>query len=292
MRPDTRDWKLIGVTIAVVLGVFAIVFTETQIKNADASPVLTWTKESPASSAPASAGTSMAYDQATGSLVLFGGDGSGTGTALDGTWLWTGSTWAEQSPATSPPARSNAAMAYDAATGDVVLFGGIGSSGNYLSDTWTWNGSNWTEQSPRTSPSPRADAAVANDQASGDIVLFGGEATNGQSLGDTWTWNGSNWAQAEPSRSPAARTNSSMAYDPATGVVVLFSGFSFSPLCCSADTWTWNGSNWAEQSPSTSPPAVTAATMIYDPSASEIVLFGGFAGGSVSSYDETWIWNG
>src|SRR5690242_14799971 len=38
-------------------------------------------------------------------------------------------TWTKQAPATSPPARWAASMAYDAATGTVVLFGGIDSSG-------------------------------------------------------------------------------------------------------------------------------------------------------------------
>ena len=46
-------------------------------------------------------------------------------------------TWALQSPATSPPATSGAVMAYDAATGTVVLFSGqLGKS--LLDDTWTW----------------------------------------------------------------------------------------------------------------------------------------------------------
>jgi hypothetical protein len=39
--------------------------------------------------------------------------------------------WTRQFPTTSPPARSVAAMAYDAATGNVVLFGGS-------RDTWIW----------------------------------------------------------------------------------------------------------------------------------------------------------
>ncbi len=32
--------------------------------------------------------------------------------------------WTQQAPATSPPARDFASMAYDAATGNIVLFGG------------------------------------------------------------------------------------------------------------------------------------------------------------------------
>jgi len=46
-------------------------------------------------------------------------------------------TWTKQAPAASPPARRHAAMAYDAATGTVVLFGGE-KLGGVLGDTWTW----------------------------------------------------------------------------------------------------------------------------------------------------------
>ena len=63
----------------------------------------------------------MAYDAATGTIVLFGGAAS---RLLRDTWTWDGSTWTKQAPATSPPARSAASMAYDAATGTIVLFGG------------------------------------------------------------------------------------------------------------------------------------------------------------------------
>ncbi len=43
------------------------------------------------------------------------------------TWIWNGSDWIQQHPAISPPARDFASMAYDAATGQLILFGGGGS---------------------------------------------------------------------------------------------------------------------------------------------------------------------
>jgi hypothetical protein len=76
----------------------------------------------------------MDYDPATGNMVLFGGVGGGY---LNDTWTWDGTTWTEQTPATSPSARYVASMAYDPATGDMVLFGGVGNSG-LLNDTWTY----------------------------------------------------------------------------------------------------------------------------------------------------------
>ena len=81
-------------------------------------------------------------------------------------------------------------MAYDAATRNAVLFGGVGRV-NYLRDTWTWDGSTWTRQAPATSPPARAGASMAYDAATGTVVLFGGVTSSFQNLGDTWTW-GSN----------------------------------------------------------------------------------------------------
>jgi hypothetical protein len=55
----------------------------------------------------------MAYDDARGQIVLFGGDGHGGD--FGDTWTWDGSTWRNQHPAGSPPARSVTAMTYDSA---------------------------------------------------------------------------------------------------------------------------------------------------------------------------------
>jgi hypothetical protein len=64
----------------------------------------------------------MAYDAATRTVVLFGGQGPHG--VLGDTWTWDGTTWTQQRLAAHPPARSYAAMAYDPAPGTVVLFGG------------------------------------------------------------------------------------------------------------------------------------------------------------------------
>jgi hypothetical protein len=80
-------------------------------------------------------------------------------------------------------------MAYDAATGTIVLFGGENIHGDDFGDTWTWNGSAWTRQAPAISPAARAFAPMAYDAATRAIVLFGGFAKGGV-FGDTWTWGG------------------------------------------------------------------------------------------------------
>ncbi len=80
----------------------------------------------------------MVYDPATGQLVLFGGEGYG-GDYLGDTWTWNGTTWTQQYPTTSPPARDGASMDYDPGTGQLVLFGGDDASGGNLNDTWVYS---------------------------------------------------------------------------------------------------------------------------------------------------------
>jgi hypothetical protein len=201
----------------------------------------TWTKQAPTASPPARRFASMAYDAATGTIVLFGGVNFIHGThILRDTWTWDGSTWTKQAPTASPPAREGAAMAYDAATRTIVLTGGTnGSQGSHvLSDTWTWDGSTWTKQAPTAHPSARTGARMAYDAATGTIVLFGGVSSHGYFSG-TWTWDGSTWTKQAPTVHPAARAFETMAYDAATGNTVLFGG---AGRVLFADTWTWGGS--------------------------------------------------
>ena len=96
-------------------------------------------------------------------------------------------TWTKRAPAASPPARYGEALAYDAATRTVVLFGGDDRFESPLGDTWTWDGSTWTKQAPAAHPAARYDTESAYDAATGKVVLFGGLGNNGV-LGDTWTW--------------------------------------------------------------------------------------------------------
>jgi Kelch motif len=256
----------------------------------------TWTKQTPATHPRARFGSAMAYDAATGTVVLFGGccRPDTVGIPFDDTWTWNGTTWTEQSPATSPPARLDAAMAYDAATGTVVLFGGDNKHG-YLGDTWTWNGTTWTEQSPATSPPARSGAAMAYDAATGTVVLFGGYSTTSGYLSDTWTWNGTTWTKQSPAAHPAARDQAYMAYDAATGTVVLFGGYS--PPCLVSDTWTWNGTTWTKQTPATSPRPRALGAMAYDAATGNVVLFGGYYSTTTSCNPPnvvyprtTWTW--
>ena len=79
-----------------------------------------------------------------GSLLLFGGPnpttrgGSQRGyDSFAGPASWTGTQWVLLQFAFPSPAGRITSMAYDAAHGNIVLFGGLNASG-FHSDTWTW----------------------------------------------------------------------------------------------------------------------------------------------------------
>src|SRR5438876_1061603 len=81
--------------------------------------------------------------------------------------------WALKFSTNSPPGRFLHAMAYDAAHGQTVLFGG-NNAGSDLSDTWMWDGTNWTQKSPANVPPARYGHTMAYDTVRGQVVLFGG----------------------------------------------------------------------------------------------------------------------
>jgi hypothetical protein len=211
----------------------------------------------------------MAYDPSSHQLVL---TGKASGDTNNETWIWNGTTWTNASPATSPPARAGAAMAYYPGSGELILFGGEGTSG-LRNDTWEWNGTTWTNANPDTSPSPRQGVSMAYDTAQSQLVLFGGnDGTN--YLNDTWTWNGASWTQVgltEPGNFDG-RDFPAMAYDSASSQLVLFSGWGQNQY---SDTWEWSGTSWNQQTPGETPGASGGDAMTYDPDLSELVLLGG-----------------
>ena len=81
-----------------------------------------------------------------------------------------------------------------------------------------------------------------------------------------------------------------MAYDSATSQLVLFGGYEGHQTVLN-DTWTYNGTTWTQQFPTTSPPALQFPSLAYDSAISQLVVFGEFpVNGTETS--ETWTYNG
>jgi hypothetical protein len=135
----------------------------------------------------------LAHDFSRQRTVLFGGASAYTSGATSAdTWEWDGMQWLQRMPATSPSARAAHTLAYDAARGRVVLFGGATDwmgTATVLNDTWEWDGSNWTQRFPTAAPSPRLYHSMIYDVARAAVVVFGGRVTlTGAALADAWQW--------------------------------------------------------------------------------------------------------
>ena len=200
-----------------------------------------WAQQAPATSPSPRWDSAMVYDAAIGKVVLFGGfdEVFGNFQLENDTWTWDGTTWTQLQPLTSPAARQYYAMAYDAARGRVVLFGGATqlNGGGIAQDTWEFDGTTWAQAAPAVAPAARIAHMMTYDTVRKVTLLFGGGA--GEDFGDTWAWDGTNWTQLTATPSPPCRDHSAMAFGQG-GQTVLFSGYAncnASPLSYVADTW-------------------------------------------------------
>ena len=262
-----------AVRVAVLLAVLAVVFAPSKqhvpaIRASGLSE--TWQQVFPTASPGYRWAASMVYAPNSGGVLLFGGrTGTDGNTYLDETWLWNGVTWIQQFPQHKPPARGQAAMAYDASHNTVVLFGGFGNGGStFLGDTWLWSGSDWTQGFPAVSPPPRSSANMVYDANAQVAVMFGGDVLNSSGNTDTWTWNGVTWKQEAPAHNPPTRILAGMAYDAVHRGIVMYGGVYFDQSSLiyvkRNDTWIWSNGDWALASPTSSPPPLSDANMAFD----------------------------
>ena len=242
---------------------------------------------------PSARRTVLATDPA-GNVLLFGGS-DGTNNLAD-TWVWNGTTWVQQVPATSPPGRNLNEMVLDPSLNKVVLFGGAGAVG--YNDTWTWDGTTWTQVSPTGGPpSQRYAFGMDYDGAANAIVIFGGYTANGPAINDTWELAGLvnsalTYTQLQPLTPPNPLCCAAMAFDPISSSTLLFGGtrpdLGYGQV---SDTWQFQSGRWTQlTSLGNYPPARSGTAMVYDPVTSTIVLFGGTS--ASGDLNDTWIWDG
>ena len=130
---------------------------------------------------------SIAYDEAVGVTVLFGG--SLPGQRLNDTWTWDGTTWTKmQAP---PPVASGwSYLAYDAATKEVVAYIFFGLDNHPVAEyTITWDGTHWTDRTSANDPTPRTGLAMAFDPETNQVLMFGPASAS-----ETWIWDDATWS--------------------------------------------------------------------------------------------------
>src|SRR5262249_36083534 len=143
-------------------------------------------------------------------VVFSGGEQNSVTDVKDDTWFWSGPNaplsyghWTECDPlvacANRPIARSGARMDFDAAAGELVLFGGFNSSNVLQNDTWYWAGAGWCGPAscPTNTPVGLTARCCVDLAYYGDgvqqVILFGGGDTESGTpttlYGDVWAFN-------------------------------------------------------------------------------------------------------
>jgi len=245
---------------------------------------------------PSRFGMTLAYDSVRRRTLMFGGfEDTPVGPVLANTlWEYDGIDWVMRN-AVGPSGRIGQAMAFDAARGRLVLFGG--NDGNQdLGDTWEWDGTVWTQSTPAVAPVARKGTAMAFHAATGQTVLFGGLAAQlaPPVLSDTWAWNGTAWTSLAPATVPPPRSSHRISANAAAGTLVLFAGTGTVPL---NDTWEWNGLDWTSVPANPAPAIRGGCGMATDAAGLTLLLGGAFASPGALLYQQaslgdTWAYLG
>jgi len=206
------------------------------------------------------------------------------GVRFDDVWRYDSATgeWWDVQVVGGPPPRAGAAVAYDAGSGVVVLFGGAVGSCSYplcpevVADTWVYHPTTntWEERSPATSPPARHGHKLAYDAASDRVVLFGGD-TGEQWLDDTWAYDSDTdtWVEVPTADAPWRTAQQAMAYDPVADRVVLWGGAEREE----SEVWTLDleTATWSSMATDPAPVGGWDACLAWDAASERLLLIGG-----------------
>lgn len=190
--------------------------------------------------------------------------------------------WQQRTFDAAPGARQYQSVAYDAARGRVVMFGGRTAASMFTADLWSWDGVAWTDETPvTTGPAPRCTQAMAYDSRRGRLVIAGGYQfgidTGSRPVSDVWAWDGARWEQLPLS---AVGDVPFMTYDTGRDVLVLFTN--------PASITEFDGTSSHVVSPAGSVPTTSGShALAYDPRRARTVLVE-----SSGATSRTWEWDG
>ncbi len=201
-----------------------------------------------------------------------------------------------------PAGRGYHAMAYDAESRRVILYGG--QTGNIAehseiftsSETWAFDlaRNRWQKMEPESHPPAMSAHAMAYDSESDRVILHGGggifdgifemERLEDYVLNQTWAYDFNNDIWMKMSDGPP-RLGHRLAYDGESDRIIMFSGACFrgDRFQDVQETWVYdfNSDRWTEMKPARSPAARHYYGLAYDTESDRVILWGGFIGKDV-----------
>jgi formylglycine-generating enzyme required for sulfatase activity len=197
-----------------------------------------WEDKTPASGNPQGRhSAAMAFDEARGVIVLFGGclDGQCEGsTASNETWEWNGISWTPVSFIDHPQAGGYASMAYDSNRRVIVYYGGCNGSTCYT-DTYEYDGIFWQKIATLHTPGSLANSRMVFDPCMNKIFLYAGSRAGEGPLNEVWEYDGSDWQLLDTSGALPARYSAAVNFDADNNALILFGGVDGTNMY--GDTW-------------------------------------------------------
>jgi hypothetical protein len=135
------------------------------------------------------------------------------------------------------------------------------------------------------------------DAATNSVVLFGGGEVPSALLNDTWVWHGQTWSKEAPAHQPPPIYHPMLAYDAfrhsvlLAGPTVDYSKPSAGIKLVRFVLWSWDGCDWSELHPTSSPSPRYGSILAFDAAHRELVLAGGQTP-MAEVFHETWVWDG
>jgi N-acetylneuraminic acid mutarotase len=186
--------------------------------------------------------TRMVYNTASDRMILFGGWYVGEGPkkgASSETWVYdlNSNTWTEMSPEVSPPGRKDHAMAYDAESDRVILWGGGGTSPIDVGGVWAYdlNTNSWEEYESSDMPRPIKGAAMVYDVLNDRTLLYFKK--------EYWAYdyNNDQWRLLSDSPEPLGLLHHSLVFDSSNNLILNFGGqFSGARFSLTNKTWVYD----------------------------------------------------
>lgn len=250
-----------------------------------------WSEISSAQS-PIIARHALAYDPTLGVVGL--GPPSSVPNSSSLTYRWDGSQWIQLM--TLLQSRRRHAVTFDPTTQRVLAVGGTQPSvpaivsSQRSSTISAFDGVLWNQLTEH--PLFGTDWDGGYHAAADQFVVFGGrfDEFSGASVSNaTYIRSGPTWERSVTGPNPPGRTFTSLAYDRAHERLVMFGGNSAAVVNPFNDTWTWDGTAWAQEFPTSSPSPRGNAGMAYDEHREVVVLHGG---GLLTIESDTWEWDG
>ncbi len=198
----------------------------------------------PTSSPKPGFGHRMVYDARSDRIILFGGLSEVPHVHFDQTWAYDFDTnaWTQLSPSTKPGVGEVwFALAYDAESDRVILFGN-----NDQTYAYDFNTNAWTIMNPAARPPALyRPGDMPYDAGSDRVILVTDNLTfeadtAGQGVSQTWAYdfNENEWTKMNLVVHPSGRRGHRMAYDQGSDRVVLFGGADGGTYLF--DTWAYN----------------------------------------------------